>query len=540
MSKFRCFDTYNLNNYSSSDYIKNKRRNTIFTEAQTIAIGNASFQNGLTTNSIPPGYLTKQDGSQYYGPVYVSTKSSDLNNCLVSARSYELLYDVLLGATPSPADIDGTTPNLTNASWEGNVSKISFLPLNNVGPALSAIPDFSYDMIDYAARQDFFPQYDDPLGNPSTRYPGIVIDPCYNVFYNSCTSTSKPNNYMKNITYNFNEQKFTNPDLVKYLSKTTSKHFERFPYSLNFQTTTCEKYQFTLVYSFTNTNNDSIEYILANCLPISNKDNTIILSKPIVKRGNDNLITIIIEFKYTGGQSSTDGFTFCPYDIINGNIITRDLYANTPFASTSEYTYTKSLNNNTSVIEFYNNTNAPVTIEQFNNMPLAPDGRQFYGLNHLVINAKDSPTIKPNTSLEESFKNVETFINTNNGLNNWNTKNVVNMKSTFENSGFNNDLNKWDTSNVTNMSYMFANATNFNGDITNWNTSNVKNMSHMFANASSFDKMIKYDSNGNKWNVSNVEDITNIFLNATLFNNKYNTHSNSDNKISLGWNLNKI
>lgn len=568
MSKFRCFDTYNLNNFSSSDYTKRRRRNTIFTEAQTIAIGNSSYQNGISSNSIPPGYLKKTDGSLYYGPVYVSTKSTDLNNCLVSARNYELLYDVLFGATPSPSDINGTDANLTSSSWEGNISKITFTHLSNSGPALSAIPDFSYNMIDYASRQDFFPIYDDPDGNPSTRYPGIVIDPCYNIFYNSCTSTSNPNNYMKNVTYTFNELKLTNPDLVKYLSKTTSRAYTHFPYPLNFQTTTCEKFQFTFILSFTNTNNTSIEYILENCLPICNKDKSIIFDKPRIKKGFNNLITILIRFKYTGKQSTTDGFTFCPYQVFNLNNIsttTREFdnlnYQDTNLSSlslTDSLVSTKSVN--LSIVNFYNATEAPVIIEQFNNIPLAPDGRQFYGLNKITINAKDKPIIKPNTSFEEAFKNVqEISIASSEGLNHWDTQHVTNMKSTFEKSGFNNkidkwniknvknmsfmfsdssfnqSLNEWDTSNITDMSFMFYNAKQFNGDITNWNTINVTNMSHMFANAIAFDKMIKYDPTLNKWNTSKVENVTHMFLNATQFNNKYNINSKSDNKISLGW-----
>ena len=575
MSKFRCFDTYNLNNYSSSDYIKRRRRNTIFTEAQTIAIGNSSYQNGITSNSIPPGYLKKTDGSLYYGPVYVSTKSPDLNNCLVSARNYELLYDVLFGATPSPSDINGTDVNLTSSSWEGNVSKITFTPLSNTGPALSAIPDFSYDMIEYASRQDFFPSYDDPAGNPSTKYPGIVIDPCYNIFYDSCTATSNPNNYMKNVTYNFDEQKLVNPDLVRYLSKTTSKTYTHFPYPLNFQTTTCEKFQFTFILSFTNSNNASIEHILENCLPICNKDTSIIFDKPTVKKGFNNLLTIIIRFKYTGKQSTTDGFTFCPYQVFNMNNITSTTREFNNFTSvdtnSAPYSITgsfveKSKSINQNIVNFYNDTEAPVIIEQFNNIPLAPDGKQFYGLHKITISAKDKPIIKPNTSFEETFKNTQSLIvSSTNGLNNWDTQNVTNMKSTFENSGFNNkidkwetknvqnmsymfadssfnqSLNEWDTGKVTNMGYMFSNAKQFNGNITNWKTDNVTSMSHMFANAISFDHMIKQDPSLNIWNTNKVENVENMFLNASQFNNKYNTHSNSnsnsdsDNKLSLGW-----
>ena len=94
MSRFRCFDTYNLQNTSSSDHTTDVRRQTIFTEYQTIAIGNVNFQKGLTEGVIPPGYLRKDNGSHYYGPVYVTTDDIAVNNCLIGAKNYSLLYDV--------------------------------------------------------------------------------------------------------------------------------------------------------------------------------------------------------------------------------------------------------------------------------------------------------------------------------------------------------------------------------------------------------------------------------------------------------------
>lgn len=550
MSKFRCFDTYNLTNFCSSEYTKRKRRNTIFNESQTIAIGNSSFQNAIQSNSIPPGYIKKSNGSLYYGPVFVSTKTSDLNNCLISTKNYELLYDVLFGATPSPADINQNNVNLTNSSWEGNISKISFTPINNCGPALSTIPDTSFDMIDYIPRQDLPPTYNDIDGNPSFRYPGIVIDPCYNIFYNNCTSTSQPNNFMQNVTYNFNEQKLFNPDLIKYISKTTSNSYTRFPYPLNFQETTCEKFQFTFIISFTNTKNVNIDYILENYLPVCNTENSIIFNKPIVNKGLNNTVTILLQFKYTGKQSTIDGFTFCPYQVFNF----KNLSYNQNYYNPELLINNKNINLN--LVNFYNETEAPVIIEQFNNIPFAQNGYHFFNLNHVIINANDKPIIKPNTSFENTFKNVKNInITSQNTINEWDTRNVINMKSMFENTNFNYNIDKWNTTNVNNMSYMFAdssfnqslnnwntnnvtnmsgmfyNAKQFNGDITNWKTDNVKNMNYMFSGASMFDKNIKYDENNKSWNTINVEYMDDIFLNASIFNTKYNI-------TSLGWKIN--
>ncbi|UWD34782.1 BspA family leucine-rich repeat surface protein [Mycoplasma cottewii] len=90
----------------------------------------------------------------------------------------------------------------------------------------------------------------------------------------------------------------------------------------------------------------------------------------------------------------------------------------------------------------------------------------------------------------------------------WDTSNVTNMSSMFEDSMVNQAIltqevkrddgttyTAWDTSNVTNMSSMFKNAKKFNQDISNWNVSNVRNMSHMFNDA------INYESDLSTWNI---------------------------------------
>ena len=51
---------------------------------------------------------------------------------------------------------------------------------------------------------------------------------------------------------------------------------------------------------------------------------------------------------------------------------------------------------------------------------------------------------------------------------------------------FNADISNWDTSEVTDMSSMFENCTSFNQDISKWNIKKVTNMSKMFKNATVF------------------------------------------------------
>ena len=51
---------------------------------------------------------------------------------------------------------------------------------------------------------------------------------------------------------------------------------------------------------------------------------------------------------------------------------------------------------------------------------------------------------------------------------------------------FNADISNWDTSEVTDMSSMFENCTSFNQDISMWNIKKVTNMSKMFKNATVF------------------------------------------------------
>lgn len=250
MTEFRCFDTYVLNNYSSSDYTKKKKRKTLFENAQTIAIGNSNYQQGISVNAIPPGYLPKTSGGTYYAPVYVGTKGT--NRCLLGANSYDLLYDVLYGSKPYndtykqiAIDITDSLP-IPPQDWVGNMMQINFKsdanPDSIIGPAICDIPaNGSPNKMDYAARQDFLPKYDD-IDNPPINFPGMMIDPSYNIFYPQCPSKYKTNNYYKNIKYNSSilfSSKETLPQTISFLNNKLYQNVKAFPYPLDFNASKC-------------------------------------------------------------------------------------------------------------------------------------------------------------------------------------------------------------------------------------------------------------------------------------------------------------
>jgi hypothetical protein len=248
MAEFRCFDSFTSDNFSSSDYIKKRKRKTIFTNAQTISIGNSNYQKGIAENAIPPGYIQKEEGGgTFFNPVYVGTTETS-SRCLIGAHSYDVLYDVLYGAPPSKQRYESIVIGDKNAfpspreGWVGNIMEIDFngSPSGNIGPGITNIPNGTPNKMNYPARQDFLPKYDD-RPNPPDEFPGMVIDPCYNVFYPQCLSKYKTNNYYKNIRYNrlLLISSLRPAETVKYLQNKLYQNVEKFPYPLDFSATSC-------------------------------------------------------------------------------------------------------------------------------------------------------------------------------------------------------------------------------------------------------------------------------------------------------------
>jgi surface protein len=492
MSRFRCFDTYNLQNTSSSDYTTVRKRQTIFTEYQTIAIGNVNFQKGLTENVIPPGYLRKDNGAYYYGPVYVTTDDIAVNNCLIGAKNYELLYDMLFAAQPSPDDIKNISVTYSGEAWQGNLFKTDFKDIGTIGPAITNTPDGSVNKMNYAARQDFLPKYDD-IPNPPNEFPGIIIDPCYNIFYPRCNTTDQANNYVKNVKFNFSAAQLENSEVVNYIRKSSSLQYKAFPYQLNFQNTTCKKYPFEFIFSFTNISDKTPDEILASYMPILNPNKTISYDIEYIVDGvNGEFLTYIIKFKYTGAPSPIDGLTFHPQDDISNNIVNNDL------------------------VNFYNQNTTDFTIKSFDLIPLSPlGGGQFRNLN-FTLSASNIPLIKSDTNLDNAFRGTDVTI-IGDGTANWRTSGVVSMNSTFRDSNFNGELNDWNTVNVTDMRSIFENNTSFNQPINKWNIRGITDMSRMFYGASAFNQPL------NNWTTIQITNMRNVFTGAYTFNQSLNS-----------------
>jgi surface protein len=179
---------------------------------------------------------------------------------------------------------------------------------------------------------------------------------------------------------------------------------------------------------------------------------------------------------------------------------------------------------NIDVLNWYNNNTSELRIIQWSDIPLSrgnafPFGGQFKGLKTTLLEftATDSPTILSNTYLNECFMNCSKF---NSNLNNFDTLNVINMRSMFENAtNFNQPIETWNTSNVTTMETMFKNATSFNQTI-NFNTINVITMEGMFEGASKFNNGDVNNSASKPidFNVTNVINMSFMFKNTINFN----------------------
>ena len=115
------------------------------------------------------------------------------------------------------------------------------------------------------------------------------------------------------------------------------------------------------------------------------------------------------------------------------------------------------------------------------------------------------------TDMSELFKNSKR-VNFE-GLETWDTSNVVNMSSMFELAEkFNYNINSWDVSKVENMSKMFWECKKFNQPLNKWNISNVNNVQSMFGNCSIFNQNIE------NWNTSNIKIFSFMFYNCLNFN----------------------
>ncbi|MCL2354558.1 MAG: BspA family leucine-rich repeat surface protein [Oscillospiraceae bacterium] len=165
-----------------------------------------------------------------------------------------------------------------------------------------------------------------------------------------------------------------------------------------------------------------------------------------------------------------------------------------------------------------NNSNLPWRLYNDGILEMSGGNIQWGAANSPWLNYNDyiegiifHESVMAGTSMRGLFANLNnaTFIE---GLDNFNTQNVINMSEMFVNTSSltSLDLSTWNTSNVTNMGAMFFYATSLtNLNVSTWNTSNVTNMINMFRNVS----LTSLDVSN--WDTGNVIDMRLLFAGAS-------------------------
>ena len=225
----RCFNTYNTTKMTGSDYIKSKKRKTIFNASRTIAIGNSN---------IPAGYLVKQNNAIYNGPIYINpnTSTSTSNGCLIGAKSYELLYDVIKGKPADTLQFNNNiiNPVSSNASWSASIMTTEQLS------AISNVPStYSNSVMNtmyYLPSQNILTNSNSVNDGINDVFPGMIVDPTNTLFSPLCNDG---NNYMQNVNFIINHNTLTDEQILLFLSNNTTLYTGTFPYPLNFNNTKC-------------------------------------------------------------------------------------------------------------------------------------------------------------------------------------------------------------------------------------------------------------------------------------------------------------
>ncbi|HLS30893.1 MAG TPA: BspA family leucine-rich repeat surface protein, partial [Flavobacteriaceae bacterium] len=157
-----------------------------------------------------------------------------------------------------------------------------------------------------------------------------------------------------------------------------------------------------------------------------------------------------------------------------------------------------------------------ISVENWGTIEWSSMEKAFYGAENLIINAVGIPNLDNVSDMSYAFAgtNIENVVN----MHNWNTSEVTDLSSIFENaSSFNESIETWDVSNVTDMTKAFKGATAFNQSLNNWEVTNVISMQSMFEGAASFNQPLS------SWDVQQVSTIISMFKNASNFNQNLNT-----------------
>ena len=195
MATNRCFNTSNITIQNASDYSTARKQKTLYSAvAQNMnVLGNANPQK---TN----GFLYNNN----FGVVPLSANNNA--GCLINSQSYELLLNVTKGQSLYNAANDNITwfysvksPLNSNEAWAGNL----FL-MNYSTNGITTVVDTSYNAGN--KNKIIYPQtisaYDADLSF-NTAYPGVIVDPSYQLFYNSCNEAENPWLPLVDVGFNY-------------------------------------------------------------------------------------------------------------------------------------------------------------------------------------------------------------------------------------------------------------------------------------------------------------------------------------------------
>ena len=203
----RCFSSPNESE-SSSDYTRTTKQKTIFNDVIKQVQGQTNF--------------IKSNGVNY------NENFGLHNNCLAFAKSYDLLLDVTKGRyLCSPVE----DPNwVSNEAWSAGLYSVDY-SANNV----NVVVDTSYNAGN--GNRIIFPMTQSAdVADISWNglYPGVIVDPSYNIFYNQCNDQ---NNWRKKLV----DMSFNNTNYYKQ-SKQDSNQLHGMFYPGNVSFTIGDKY----------------------------------------------------------------------------------------------------------------------------------------------------------------------------------------------------------------------------------------------------------------------------------------------------------
>ena len=143
-------------------------------------------------------------------------------------------------------------------------------------------------------------------------------------------------------------------------------------------------------------------------------------------------------------------------------------------------------------------------------------------------------------NLRGAFENA-TMLNDPN-LIEWDTSNVISMRSTFYNAkSFNQPIGNWDTSSLIVAHMTFAYTDSFNQNLNGWDTSNMQFASGMFGTAKAFNNGCSTDNHTCplKWRTDSLTTMSTMFKGATSFNQEIGSTVNSVGSKKY-WNTEKL